>query len=54
MRARLFGYKQTGAKLEFLIKKILDNQTFLTHIHANHGPKIGTDISIADHLSTIQ
>ena len=53
MRARLFGYKQTGAKLEFLIEKILDNQTFLTHIRANHAPKIGAEISIAGHSATI-
>ena len=53
MRARLFGQKKTGAKLEFLIEKVLDQQTFLTHIRANHAPKVGVEILIANHPAVV-
>ncbi|WP_116963668.1 tRNA preQ1(34) S-adenosylmethionine ribosyltransferase-isomerase QueA [Fastidiosibacter lacustris] len=48
MAARLFGQKSTGAKLEFLIEKIIDDQIFISHIRANKALKIGSEILIAD------
>ena len=48
MAARLFGQKNSGAKLEFLIEKILDDQSCISHIRANRAPKLGSTIEIAD------
>ncbi len=47
MAARLFGQKASGGKLEFLVEKVQDAQTFQAHIRANKAPKIGQIITIA-------
>ena len=51
--ARLFGQKRTGAKLEFLIEKVLDDQTFISHIRANKAPKLNSTVMIADVSATV-
>lgn len=48
MAARLFGQKETGAKLEFLIEKVIDNQSFISHIRSNKAPRLGSIVEIAD------
>lgn len=48
MAARLFGQKETGAKLEFLIEKVIDDKRFISHIRANKAPKLGSVVEIAD------
>lgn len=47
MAARLYGQKETGAKLELLIERIVDDQTFYAHIRCNHAPKVGSVITVA-------
>ncbi|WP_440615695.1 tRNA preQ1(34) S-adenosylmethionine ribosyltransferase-isomerase QueA [Cysteiniphilum sp. 6C5] len=48
MAARLFGQKETGAKLEFLIEKVIDNKRFISHVRANKAPKLDSIVEIAD------
>lgn len=39
--ARLFGQKSTGGKVEVLVERVLDEQTFLAQIRASKSPKAG-------------
>ena len=39
MKARLFGKKKTGGKVEILIERLLDTNTALAHIKASKAPK---------------
>jgi len=40
--ARLFGKKSTGGKLEVLVERVLDEQSFLAQIRASKSPKEGS------------
>lgn len=40
--ARLFGHKMSGGKLEVLVERVLDNQSFLAQIKASKSPKEGS------------
>ncbi len=42
IRARLFGRKQTGGKVEALVERILDEHVVLSSIKASHSPKPGS------------
>ena len=42
--ARLFGYKESGGKIEFLLERMINNQTVLVQLKASKSPKIGTKI----------
>ncbi len=53
MAARLFGQKITGAKLEFLVEKVLDEATFTSHIRASKAPKLGSEILIENHKAIV-
>ena len=44
--ARLFGQKLTGAKIEMMVERVLDESTILTHIRASRSPKTGTILRI--------
>ena len=44
MKARLFGQKESGGKIEALIERILDNHTALAHIRSSKSPKPGTKL----------
>lgn len=48
MAARLFGQKETGAKLEFLIEKVVNDKFFISHIRANKAPKLNSVVEVAD------
>ncbi len=39
--ARIFGVKQTGGKVEILLERIIDENTFMAHIRASKAPKSG-------------
>ena len=41
MRARLFGQKASGGKIEALIERVLDAHTALAHIRSSKSPKAG-------------
>ena len=44
IRARLFGQKETGGKVEILIERVLDDHHTLAQIKASKSPKAGTKI----------
>ncbi len=44
MKARLFGQKESGGKIEALIEHVLDNHTALAHIRSSKSPKPGTKL----------
>lgn len=48
IKARLFGSKPTGGRIELLVERLLDDREFLAHIRASHGPRSGTRIRLAD------
>ena len=44
--ARLFGKKSTGGKLEVLVERVLDEQSFLAQIRASKSPKEGSVLEL--------
>ncbi len=55
--ARLFGKKSTGGKIEVLVERVLDDQSFLAQIRSSKSPKegaileLGTDFCGSDGVS---
>ncbi len=55
LKARFFGVKATGGKIEILIERILDNRTALAKIRASKSPKDNSTILIDGQLDvTVQ
>lgn len=50
IKARLFGAKPSGGKVEVLIERILDAHEVWAHVRSNHSPKAGTRLVLADEL----
>ena len=48
IKARLWGHKQTGGKVEILVERLLDNNRVLAHIKASKAPKAGSTLVVAD------
>lgn len=44
MRARLFGQKASGGRIEALIERVLDGHSALAHIRSSKSPKAGTEL----------
>ncbi len=44
--ARLFGHKSTGGKIEVLVERVLDEQSFLAHIRSSKSPKAGAILTL--------
>lgn len=44
MKARLFGQKSTGGKIEALIERVVDAHTALAHIRSSKSPKVGAEL----------
>ncbi|QMT33549.1 tRNA preQ1(34) S-adenosylmethionine ribosyltransferase-isomerase QueA [Conchiformibius steedae DSM 2580] len=44
MKARLFGHKASGGKIEALVERVLDAHTALAHIRSSKSPKAGTEL----------
>ncbi|HUW51561.1 MAG TPA: tRNA preQ1(34) S-adenosylmethionine ribosyltransferase-isomerase QueA [Sulfuricella sp.] len=47
IKARLFGVKDSGGKLEVLVERVLDQHHVLAHIRASHAPKPGSGLLLA-------
>ncbi len=47
--ARLFGFKETGGKVEIVVERIVNNSTFIAQMRVNKSAAIGTIIIIEDH-----
>lgn len=50
LKARLFGVKESGGKIEVLIERILDQHHALAQVRASHAPKPGSRLLLAGHL----
>lgn len=48
LKARFFGVKQSGGKVEVLIERILDNRTAHAQVRASKSPQPGSTIRLAD------
>ena len=48
IKARLFGEKASGGKVEALVERVLDAHTVLAHVRASKSPKPGTELLFAD------
>ncbi len=46
VKARLFGSKDSGGKIELLIERVLEPQLALAHIRASHAPKPGSRLHL--------
>jgi S-adenosylmethionine:tRNA ribosyltransferase-isomerase len=50
IKARLFGTKASGGKVELLVERILDTNRVLAHLRASKTPKPGTQLILAQAL----
>jgi S-adenosylmethionine:tRNA ribosyltransferase-isomerase len=48
IKARLFGHKDTGGRVELLVERVTDEFEALAFIRASHAPKPGSTIQLAD------
>ena len=48
LKARFFGVKATGGKVEALVERVLDNRTVLAQVRASKSPQSGSTIRLAD------
>ncbi|MBY0575531.1 MAG: tRNA preQ1(34) S-adenosylmethionine ribosyltransferase-isomerase QueA [Gallionellaceae bacterium] len=51
IKARLFGSKQSGGKVEVLVERVLDEHQVLAQVRASHAPKAGSLLLLADALA---
>jgi len=48
LKARFFGVKETGGRIEVLIERVLDNLTVLAQVRASKTPQPGSRLRLAD------
>lgn len=48
LKARFFGVKETGGKVEVLVERVLDTSTVLAQVRASKSPPPGTKINLAE------
>lgn len=46
IKARLFGKKDSGGRVELLVERLLDDRRALVHIRASHAPKAETSLTL--------
>ncbi len=51
IKARLFGQKDSGGKVELLVERVLNEFEALAFIRASHAPRAGSRIQLADGVS---
>mgnify|MGYP001034236429 FL=1 len=51
IKARLFGQKDSGGRVELLVERVLDEFEALAFIRASHAPKPGSRIQLADGIA---
>jgi len=51
IKARLWGEKDTGGRIEVLVERVLSSNEVLAHIRASHAPKPGSRLRLADAIS---
>lgn len=50
IKARLFGRKQSGGRIEVLVERILDAHRVLAQVRASHSPRPGARLTLAEEL----
>ena len=50
IKARLFGSKESGGRIEVLVERVLNDREVLAQIRASHAPKAGSLLHLADAL----
>lgn len=50
LKARLFGHKPSGGKIEILVERILDNKNIIAHVRSNKTIHIGLKILLPDSI----
>ena len=50
LKARFFGVKESGGKVEVLVERVLDNRTVHAQLRASKSPPPGVRIRLADAL----
>ena len=53
LKARFFGVKETGGKVEVLVERLLDTHTVLAQCRASKSPPVGTRINLANAFEVI-
>lgn len=53
LKARFFGVKETGGKVEVLVERLLDTHTVLAQCRASKSPPVGTRINLAEAFEVI-
>lgn len=53
IKARLFGEKMSGGKIEVLIERILDTHHAIAQIRASHAPRPGAQLKLAGTTATV-
>jgi S-adenosylmethionine:tRNA ribosyltransferase-isomerase len=48
LKARFFGVKETGGKIEVLVERVLDNRTVHAQVRASKSPGVGLKLRLAD------
>ena len=51
IKARLFGQKATGGKLEVLVERVLNEQEVLAHLRSSKSPKEGAELTLEGQVS---
>lgn len=51
--ARLFGEKETGGKIEVLVERVLDDETFLAHVRSSKSPKPGCKLRLEKSVDAV-
>jgi S-adenosylmethionine:tRNA ribosyltransferase-isomerase len=51
--ARLFGTKETGGKIEVLVERVLDEQSFLAHVRSSKSPKPGCPLLLENDVKAV-
>lgn len=51
IRARLFGHKESGGRVEILLERMLDADTALAHLRASKSPKPGSRIRVGGEMA---
>jgi len=53
LKARFFGAKETGGKVEVLIERVVDNRTVHAQVRASKSPQAGSRIRLADAFDVV-
>lgn len=53
LRARLYGIKESGGRVEVLLERLLDEHSALAHVRASNGPRTGTRLWLEDAIGAL-